>query len=203
MPTMVVLTCTRCGKSFERRTGEVNRARQRRTRIFCSLSCAAATGNAPKKAREIIKVCPYCSKRFRSSTHNKAASFCSRSCASRGSMTAERRHAQQSSGKAHASNLISPEESLRLREAWKYAIIEKVLSSRPHEFEYRVGTYIFDLALLDTKTLIEFDGEDHNGEPQKSLDRKKDQAAERAGFIVIRRPVVSATVIDPETIAGV
>jgi len=117
-------------------------------------------------------------------------------------MTEKRRQGSRAGGLAMVANLVPPEVTLKRREAWKYALLEEALAGRSHEFEYRVGKYIFDLVLLDTKVLVEFDGGDHQAEPQKSLDKRKDQAAKKAGFMVIRRPVVPVTVIDPSTIEG-
>jgi len=100
------------------------------------------------------------------------------------------------------ANLVPPERALKKREAWKYDLVKQALGTRPHEFEHRVGKYIFDLALLDTKVLVEFDGGDHNQPFQKRLDAKKDQATKKKGFLIVRRPVASVTVIDPSTIEG-
>jgi very-short-patch-repair endonuclease len=98
--------------------------------------------------------------------------------------------------------LISPQETLKRREAWKYAALERVLEGRKHEFEYKLGKYVFDLALLDTKTLVEFDGPYHRDPKQKQMDADKEKAAGIRGFVVIRRLVKPAVVIDPETIGG-
>jgi very-short-patch-repair endonuclease len=60
---------------------------------------------------------------------------------------------------------------------------------------------VFDLALFDAKVLIEFDGPYHHGS-QLGVDRTKEEVAANHGFVVIRREVRPATVIDPETIDG-
>ena len=72
---------------------------------------------------------------------------------------------------------------------------------RPLDFEYEVGNHVFDLALLDVRLLIEFDGPYHAG-AQLEADTKKDAVAMAHGFSVIRRSVPSATIIDPCVIEG-
>jgi len=91
---------------------------------------------------------------------------------------------------------------LKLREGWKYAALERQLAGREYEFEYELGGYVFDLALLDRGVLVEFDGPYHEGGAQAEVDEAKDEAAEAAGFIVVRRPVQPAVVISPTTIRG-
>jgi very-short-patch-repair endonuclease len=95
-------------------------------------------------------------------------------------------------------------DALKLREAWKYAPLKEVLESqqREFEFEHEVGPYIFDLALLDQKILVEFDGPYHRGENQRDADADKTRVAEEHGFVVVRREVQAASVISPETIEG-
>lgn len=199
---MVILECEFCGKRFERLAAEHYRNQVKRRQVFCSLSCAAVVRNWSSRSKEIVKVCPHCGERFQSSTHNKASTFCSRSCASRGSMTEKRREAQRKAGFDKVGNLLSPEETLKRREAWKYELLREALGTRPHEFEYRLGEFIFDLALLDSKVLVEFDGTYHRGTKQLNADKRKDQAAKEAGFVVVRRSTFSVSAIDPVTLDG-
>ena len=145
--------------------------------------------------------CP-CGKRVKTTTHNKAKQHCNRSCASRFSMSDERREAQREAGLQHAANLLSTAETLKRREGWKYAALREALADREVEFEFELGGRVFDLALLDTKTLIEFDGPDHQAKNIKEDDAAKEAAAEAAGFIVVRRPVIPSTVISPTSIDG-
>lgn len=120
-------------------------------------------------------------------------------------MTDKRREAQRLSGLQHGANanLITPAETLRKRESWKYVAIKDVLekSGRKFQFEYEIDGYIFDLALLDVMVIVEFDGNYHRG-CQLSVDADKDGVAASAGFSIIRRCTISATVIDPVTIEG-
>lgn len=193
--------CEVCGDDVWKERSEINRNRKMGRRFFCSRSCSAKAGNAPKKAKEFTMVCP-CGAEFVTSTHNKAKRHCSRSCASRFSMNEERREAQQKAGEENRANLISAAECLRQREAWKYEVLRSHLKGRPHEFEYEVGGFIFDLALLDVNVLVEFDGREHSVGKQVGYDAEKDAAAEAAGYKVVRRTVEEATVISPATIAG-
>jgi len=204
----VTVDCEWCGETTEKPVKEVNRARRLERRFFCSLSCSARAGNEARKPKEVVKKCPHCGRRFKSSTKKKAARFCSRSCASAGSMSESRREAQRRAGHAAVatgrSNLISIADTLKLREAWKYAALKEVLDrqGRSYEFEYPVEHWVFDLALLDEKVLVEFDGPYHRTERQTSLDDQKDEVGRAAGFVVIRRCVQSASIIHPNTIEG-
>jgi very-short-patch-repair endonuclease len=119
-------------------------------------------------------------------------------------MTAERRAAQRLGGLQHPANLLSPAETLRRREAWKYDLLRGRLErdGRKFEFEFEVGGFVFDLALLDQRVLVEFDGAYHGGNAQREVDLAKDSAAKAHGYAIVRRTVVRSTVIDPVTIEG-
>lgn len=93
-------------------------------------------------------------------------------------------------------NLLSTQETLKRREGWKYVLLSAVLGGRPHEFEFKLGAFIYDLALFDSKTLVEFDGPDH----VVSADTKKDKAARQHGWKIERRKVRPAEVIHPSTL---
>jgi len=184
---------------------EANRSERLGRRFFCSSSCATRAGNVDRRAQEIVLVCP-CGKRFQTTTRKKSAKHCSRGCASRFSVTETRREASRVSGlrtsNLYPSDAASISAILKRREAWKYAALERVLVGRKHEFEYKLGKYVFDLALFDTKTLVEFDGPYHRDPKQKQTDANKEKAAGVRGFVVVRRLVKPAVVIDPETIGG-
>jgi very-short-patch-repair endonuclease len=111
-------------------------------------------------------------------------------------MNPTRRKAMIDAGKK-TENLISPQETLKLREDWKYSALREALGPRPHEFEFKLDSFIYDLALFDTKTLVEFDGPEHCGEVAKR-DKRKDAAARKSGWCVVRRKVKSAEIIHPE-----
>lgn len=114
-----------------------------------------------------------------------------------------RREAQRQGGYLQAGNLLSQGEVLRRREGWKYLALQEYLASRPHQFEYELESYIFDLALLDVNTLVEFDGPYHSRSEQCRVDQEKEAVAQRHGFVVVRRRVNPASLIDPSTIDGV
>lgn len=199
MVEMIELACGVCARKFTRRATEHRRNQAKGRSVFCSVSCAAVISKNAKRCLEVVKECPFCKERFKSSTHSKAATFCSRSCASSGSVTEKGRKAYRA---GRVENLLSTEEVLKRREAWKYVLLKNTLKKRKHEFEYRLGKYIYDLALLDTKTLVEFDGIEHAGKQQKKIDVKKDAAAKKAGFVIVRRTVVACRVIDPISVKG-
>jgi len=119
-------------------------------------------------------------------------------------MTDERRAAQRLGGLSQVRNLLSTAETLRRREAWKYARLERVLQrgNRRYAFEFRIGRFIYDLALLDTKTLVEFDGPEHSAPRQVAIDEKKDRLARKRGFIIERRVVDRNALLSPRLIAG-
>ena len=110
------------------------------------------------------------------------------------SVTATRHTAAQKTGK-ESKNLIPNHEVLKKREVWKYALIKKSLQryKRSFEFEYPIGKYIYDLALLDSMTLVEFDGKYHRATVQRQADAKKDALATENGFRVLRIPVKQGT----------
>lgn len=182
------ITCPQCGNEAERPRGEVNRSRRLGRPVFCTQKCAANHSNKPRKSVVFTANCPCCGTPFTTSTHNKAAKFCSRSCASKGSMTEERRAAQRLGGLARVGNLLPIEAVLKLREASKYSALGAELTRMgiPHEFEYRIGDVIFDLALLDRKILVEFDGPYHRCRTQLVQDGAKDDAARVQGWCVLR-----------------
>jgi len=200
--TMIEVRCECCGVRKERPLGEVNRSRKLGRRFFCSRSCTAKTANIPKKSKQIVVTCP-CGKRVKTSTRRRSKKHCSRKCAATYSYSKTERSLEASrlSGLVNKINLLSTAEVLKRREAWKYVMLERVLRGRDHEFEYEVGGRVFDLALLDVSVLVEFDGPYHSGEVVED-DRRKDEIAEAAGFMVVRRSVIPSTVISSETIGG-
>jgi very-short-patch-repair endonuclease len=61
---------------------------------------------------------------------------------------------------------------------------------------------VFDLALLDTRVLVEFDGPYHGYGEQIATDAKKDETAIAYGFALERRIVAAASVLSPAVISG-
>ncbi len=194
------LRCNWCEEQFTKQLKEVTRQRKKGRNVFyCSPSCAAKKGNEHRKSPEIEKKCPFCNSIFKTITNKHEATFCSRSCASAGSVTDYRRYRARQIGLASVeNNLISPEEALKKREAWKYVNVKKSLESlnENFEFEYRMEDYIYDLALLDRKVFIEFDGPDHDGSVQIEKDLLKNEVANKNGWQVQRIVVDSNSVIN-------
>lgn len=117
-------------------------------------------------------------------------------------MSSARRNAQKQAGVEHRDNLIDASTALRNREAWKYVALQQSLAERPHQFEFPLGGYVYDLVLFDTMVVVEFDGPDHGYNSQKVIDTDKESVAKSAGYILLRRGIKPATVIDPSTIEG-
>jgi very-short-patch-repair endonuclease len=194
------VTCFHCGARFLKDNREINRALHLGRNHLCSSRCSGAKNAEFARAKEIVLLCP-CGKRFTTTTKTKAAKHCSRGCASKFSMSEERREAQKAAGRA-SENHISPAETLKKREAWKYAVLREALGDRSHEFEFELEGYVFDLALFDENVLVEFDGPYHRGKSQRVQDRRKEAAAARNGFVLVRRRVLPTVVIDVATIEG-
>lgn len=191
------VSCNYCGARFLKENREINRAPGRSH--FCSSSCCAKSNADRSRAKEVSKTCP-CGTSFVTTTKNKSPDHCSRSCTSRFSMSFERREAQRLGGLASRDNLWPASDILKKREAWKYVALQVVLTNRPHEFEYPLEGYVFDLALLDVRTLVEFDGPYHKSPSQGATDAAKEAVAKKHGFVVVRRAVQPAVVIAPVTI---
>jgi very-short-patch-repair endonuclease len=192
----IELRCANCGVLFKKPLKEFTRQTKRgRSKFFCSLSCAANKLNEKRKASLIIKICPVCNSKFDTLRNRKESTFCSRSCASKGSVTELRREVARRNGLTtnNLKNLISTEEALKIREDWKYVDLKEFLdkSNRYYSFEHKVGNYIYDLALFDSRLLVEFDSPYHNGDKQKAIDKLKDLNAISSGWAIKRIPVRS------------
>lgn len=89
---MTQLICAQCGASFERRTAEVNHARQRgNSASYCSRACVGAS----KRSRIVVNAaCMQCGNAFSRRSHGKKERglFCSRRC------SAQHKAAQRASG---------------------------------------------------------------------------------------------------------
>lgn len=206
------ITCAYCGKECDKPDKEIRRQlKQGHTDFYCNQSCGA---KARKRIVEIVKVCNQCGAEFTTQNDPNESIFCSRSCASKGSVTEFRRR------KAHETTSSNPEwvrhiatsstdaaACLKKREAWKYVKIKALLESKgePHEFDYALpGTSsIYDLALFEQKLLIEFDGPSHNFSGQQVLDIVKDQVARLHGWDVLRIPVSASAIIPEKSLQAV
>lgn len=197
--------CDWCGADYTLPYGEYRRKLRLGTSFFCSISCAASCRNELRgnKKVQIIKTCPVCAEEFKTWTGSKSSTFCSRSCASKGSVTKRRREQARKIGKAnlrHDPELVAT--ALRSRESWKYVKLHKLLkfAGEVFVFEFPVGHDIFDLALPAHRLLVEFDGIYHRGSKQKTLDAEKTANAERLGWSVTRIDTPDNRIIEPDVL---
>lgn len=124
--------------------------------------------------------------------------FCSRSCASLNSITPKRLEGNRKGGINVVHGANDAARLLRKREDWKYAPIIDLLKNIKFIFEYVIEDFVFDLALLDSKTLIEFDGPEHRQSDGSLIlhDQLKNKIALAHGFSIIRMPVSPSSAID-------
>lgn len=185
------IICTNCGNSHIIDLSEYNyQVNRGRKNFFCSMKCAAAYNNTRNKKPAIQKACEWCGQPFECKTPYTKR-FCSRSCASAGSITPKRLEGNRIGG-AHSTqghSIYSIQKLLKQREAWKYEEIGKLLDTLgiSHEFEYVVGDkYIFDLLIPEWNVLIEFDSNYHNAPSQLESDIDKSKCATEHGYTLIR-----------------
>jgi len=155
MPRLIEVKCTWCGKIIVKQKKEYTRQVKNhgeQVNWFCDRTCSVCYGNAirPDRVVDIEKSCEHCGVSFITNTGHHSTMFCSRSCASAGSVTDLRRQSAKkmgiANGKAnllHTIDVISA--AMKSREAWKYAELKEYLEvhSVPFEFEYALGDYIF------------------------------------------------------------
>jgi len=182
--------------------------------FFCSRSCAVEHQNLQKRIKTygeeavehgLKKTCEHCGKEYTEPvTKQKKTRFCSRSCASAGSVTEARREAGRATGE---SNFIHGDveiiaAGLRTREHWRYARLIKCLESLgiPHIFEHPIDSFVYDLVFLEPKILVEFYGKYHKDLSQQEVDLKKTAHAEKLGFEVIRIVIDDQEPISPSAI---
>lgn len=176
----VELECAWCHRHFQASTAEIKRQQKRgRVIFFCGRSCSGSHSNHIRGnvSVEIMRRCPQCCKEFRSSSHSKAATFCSRSCASAGSVTTYRRTKAQEVGHINQEKLTIEgiAKGLRVREGWRYRNLEQYLQERsePYQFEFPLDKYVYDLALPNRGVLVEFDEVYHCSDQQRKTDIQK------------------------------
>ena len=185
----IELKCCHCGNSFNKSLGEYNRQirdTKGLAKFFCDSSCSAKSRGKIKQ--QIQKTCK-CGNTFTTSTESK---HCSVRCASFYSMSPSRKQAML---KAAINSRFTKHETLevvanalRAREWHKYTEIDSILTlmERDYQFEYNLpGTrFIYDLAIFDSRLLIEFDEKYHLS--IKKQDAVKDLAAIENGWELIR-----------------
>ncbi len=198
--TMIKLICPICKKEFDKRAAEVKRQLKKNSNadFYCCKSCSTVGSHNKQKKSIVKKICPVCGNEFEASTKKKGATFCSRSCASKGSVTNARRNA----GKKAAAMNFTPvthdirniQKILKQRESWKYKDIKDFLDfmKESYEFEYILDNkYIYDLVLFNKHIIIEFDGPEH----EHINETDKERIAQKFGFNLIRIKVIPNTVI--------
>jgi len=206
MKNSIKIICHYCDEPAYKPKGEISRQiRKGADKFFCSLSCSASYRNSirPNRVVEIHAVCPHCKKEFDTVSGKNRKTFCTPSCASRGSITENRLEGNARGGRATCgTNLISVEETLKKREAWKYVRLKDFLEfqKEAYEFEYRIPTldFVHDLALINRKIVVEFDGDEH--ESMKAEDSYRDGILRSSGWSVFRIPTKSNAVIPPEVL---
>lgn len=121
----------------------------------------------------------------------KSFYYCSRSCANARVHSDETRNKLSIRNKGIKPHLNCTASSLRNREKWKYSKIERFLIAKgiSYKFEFLLpdSKFIYDLALLDAKLLIEFDASYHTGR-QLITDHEKERLAYNLGWKVVRIP---------------
>lgn len=198
----VTISCFECGTQFEKDASELKRQTGLGFyKFYCSPACLRESRVA--KAN-IERICEKCGSKFFVKFKQRAKRFCSTSCASAGSVTEFRRNRARMAG-SKSENLISASAALKIRERWKYLLLEKTLIDLgiPHEFEFPLDGKIFDLALTGKKVLVEFDGDYHlYSKDQKEVDVLKDEIATRNGWQVVRRVTETSKVVPLSVLSG-
>lgn len=213
--------CKICGIEFSPKDKEERRRNKMGFQIvFCSRSCVAVYNNSLRQntVKPISKSCGFCKKEFMTTTGKLEATFCSRSCASSGSVTEKRREAARALGmaigKSQNFRAVSSREGgseimlsiiskgLKKREKWKYRRVEEFLKwiGEKYEIEGVVCGAIRDLVLPDRRIAVEFDGPDHGNRKCSEQDAAKDSKARLGGWTVIRVKTGRRTEIDPSTL---
>ena len=202
----IIVRCSYCKELFEKK--DVNEFYRRialgYTDFYCNLSCNAKARNQKYRNKEADVNCKYCGNTFTTTIRQDGSqdkTFCSRSCASAGSVTDARRQRMSEGGKIGGSmtgNADNISKLLKSREAWKYVQCRTLLESfgLNFEFEYPIDDAVFDLALPDNMILIEFDGDNHQYE-ELIRDAEKDVIASSNGWTLHRISVESNTAIKP------
>lgn len=198
----VTISCFECRIQFEKDASEFKRQTNLGFyKFYCSPACLRESRVA--KAN-IERICEKCGSKFFVKFKQRTKRFCSISCASAGSVTEFRRSRARVVG-SKSENLISASDALKIRERWKYLLLEKALIDLgiPHEFEFLLDGKVFDLALLGKKILVEFDGDYHlYSKDQKEVDILKDELAIRNGWQVVRKVTETNKVVPLTVLSG-
>lgn len=201
------LICPICNKKFNKETAEIKRQLNKRenAEFYCSKTCANIGAHLKQKNSIITKICPICGKEFKTNNGAKQATFCSRSCASKGSVNENRRNAGKYAAKLNfTKDTHSPDKIQKImknRENWKYIELKKFLDfcNKKYEFEYLIDKFIYDLVLFDEKLIIEFDGPEHT----YLNEQEKENTAKANGYEMIRIKTKPNIVIQPSVLYSI
>lgn len=220
MASIIKLTCGWCGKEFERSKSEYDAAQRLKpgANSYCCIACSAKGIHRDKKTTNRVYIerkCIVCGKLFKTSylegyTGNNewvknGTMYCSRGCASKGSVTEYRRNKarETADNNFHRSqeDLIQDARNLNYqRDKWKYSDIETYLNEKgiKFEFEYILENKIFDLCIPELNLLIEFDGPDHKYDIENDI--LKNAIARSNGYTLHRidckpNQIINASVI--------
>ena len=189
----VQVQCAYCFATVVKAQKEATRSVKRGRKFFCNNSCSAFYFNAQHGHGFSDKEgnCGFCEKTFISKrVHGKYITFCSRSCASAGSVNDSRREAARKvalgSDGNFSKNWGNIAGLMKKRETWRYVDLEEALGAELHEFECEFGGFLYDLFLPHRRVVVEFDGTYHTGPKQKRIDHIKDLVAKLFGYNVIR-----------------
>ena len=141
MEKMVTVECARCLSITHMTEKEIaRRKKEGRSLFFCTIECYKSYQDQAKRCQPITKICPYCNSEFPSTTSLKSYMFCSRGCASAGSVT-EKRHARAVEIGHRNHKYIPVELGMRAREDWKNAEVKAELTRRgvEHQFDMLIG----------------------------------------------------------------
>lgn len=168
------LECANCGSVFLKENKELNRRlRAGVEEFYCSLSCGAYASNSRPEKQE--------------SNRESARRMCAKVNKNPHLVAKAHRHSQ----------------------GWKYEELHALLVEKGvvHKFEYPLidanGTIrLYDLALRDCRTLVEFDGPHHrtDSEYRNSVDALKDELAVSNGWKIVRIDVEPNAIIQRKLI---
>ena len=190
MTNTVKVSCAYCGTVFDKEIREYNRKLREHgdsVKFYCNSKCHGLDRIVIPVEKDVL--CP-CGIVFTTTTDRK---HCSNSCATSYSCTDEKRNrlsiaAKQSSSGFTSDNLDHIANGLRVREWGKYDLMHEWLTNASinHCFEYVLdgSRYVFDLALFDMRTLVEFDEYYHFSNQEE--DSIKDKVAIENGWSICR-----------------
>ena len=185
------IKCALCGIEKKIPLSEYNRqSRKGRINWFCSQQHSAVYNNKTRKNKPIKKVCPHCGCQFDTHTGKNEKTFCSRSCASAGSVSDKRRKGAQKGGRNAPHTVKGLANVLRKREYKKYSKLAAELSEMgvEYKFEQVFDDRVFDLFLPAYNAVIEFDGPDHTLPKQLLIDEEKDKIIKNKQLKIYRIP---------------